>query len=659
MAQNLNLEVYEFLLKDYPYKYALNNSTKNSNVNIQVKTLSINSSEINECGLVQNRIHQSARDDITLNPNIYDSKTVEEPYHENIRSCDPINSVILTTQNNISLRKETDDAYKYSFKLFDIESKHLIKFSSIWGAKNTGIDFDLEGVDPILIKDPELFDKTPIEFFCPSMNFIYDLKVYDILDKVMLMLKDDWYSETINLRNTKISKEKNSIIDNHTLIKKINANVEDKFIIIGDIHGSYASFIRILLRLRKMDIMDEECNLLNNHHLIFLGDIVDRGQYGYEVIILIFLLKIQNPDCVHINRGNHEDIEINRTNGFLNELKSKFEADEGENVHTYLNNIFCHQHSALLIKNPINNKYTYLAHGGLPTRINTYELEPTFKNFDNEFNIILENLTINNINAYEYMNPNTGMMENYSGINTIRWNDFWGYQNSIDTEYRAIKIGQDIINKLLNDQINIELIIRAHQDSNYNTKLLQKINLLQADPSKESFININKYQAFGIVNPDLTQKIHCYKFTHLIKVNPAGNLILNEINIPDLLPVVTISTNTDTGRNLSKDSFVILKFTEDYNPALDGCAVVNSDEEKIIKKNRILDRIVKVKDELELLKLTYSLDYDELDEYKIKLKEYDRLIADPMVKGFVHGGNYYEKYMKYKAKYLALKKLNI
>ena len=547
MAHNLNLEVYEFLLKDYPYKYALTNSNQNSNVNIQVKTLSINSSEIDECGIVKNQIKQSARDDIELNSDIYDSKTVEEPNHENIRSCDPINSVILTTQNNVKLSKETEDAYKYSFKLFDIKSKDLIKFSSIWGAKNTGLDFDVEGVDSILMKDPQLLDKTPIEFSCPSMNFIYNQNVHSILEKIRNILQDDWYSETINLRNTKIPKEKYSIIDNHTLIKKINAKIEDKFIIIGDIHGSYASFIRILLRFRKMDIMDDECNLVNNHHLIFLGDIVDRGQYGYEVLMLIFLLKLKNPDCVHINRGNHEELELNKTYGFLNELKSKFGEDDGLELYDYINNVFDHQHSALLIKNPINNKYTYLAHGGLPTRIDTLEIEPTFKNFNNPYNIILENLTINNKNAYEYTIQSTGITQTYSGVNTIRWTDFWGYQNSINTENRGIKLGQDNINILQNDQINIELIIRAHQDSHYNTKLLKKINLLQTDSSKESFIDINKYQAYGIANPDLSQKIHCYKFTHLIKINPAGNLILNENDYPDLLPVVTISTNTDTG----------------------------------------------------------------------------------------------------------------
>ena len=658
MTHNLNLEVYEFLLKDYPYKFAIMDGLQginDSNPNISVNTKSIDSSDIDDCGVIKNEVKRSAiveRDadqNLRTRPDIFDSKNTIEPKHDNIRSCDPITGITYTTTSILKLTPDKEDAYKYSFKLFDIVSRDLISYSSIYGAKNTGINFSKYGTDKI-IEDRDADDNLIISTYFPSMHKLYNpVDVLDISQQIRQILKDDWYSESIDIRQIDNADEKYDILENYTLIKKINPTIDNKFIIIGDIHGSYATFIRILLRFRKMNIMNKECVLQNNYHVIFLGDIVDRGQYSYEIIMLIFLLKIKNPTCVHINRGNHEEDDMNARDGFLNELKSKFGVDDGNNLHKLINQVFLHQHSALLIKNPINNKYTYLAHGGLPTETNRLNLLPSFKNFDNPNNILLRNDSI---------------LAN--GINTIRWNDFWGYQNNVQTDSRGIKLGQNIIDEVRTPEVNINLIIRAHQDQNYNTKLVLKKDEESQESNQDTFTNINFLQAIGIANPDLTQKIHCYKFTHLIKVNPDGNLNINNISFNDLLPVITISTNTDKGRNLAKDSFVILKYIEDFNPDLDGCAVVDSIEEKRIKKNRFMSIYKSEVDRLYTILKDYR-DRGNLEsqEYKSKLQEFNKLndkytqIYSAAALHPILGGSYYEKYMKYKAKYLALKKLSI
>ena len=59
--------------------------------------------------------------------------------------------------------------------------------------------------------------------------------------------------------------------------------VDGKVIIIGDIHGQYYDLIGMLRKTVGRD---------PNQTLLFLGDYVDRGNYGPEVALYLFCLKI-------------------------------------------------------------------------------------------------------------------------------------------------------------------------------------------------------------------------------------------------------------------------------------------------------------------------------------------------------------------------------
>lgn len=50
---------------------------------------------------------------------------------------------------------------------------------------------------------------------------------------------------------------------------------------------------------------------------LFLGDYVDRGIYGMEVIISLLSLKINCPNQVFMLWGNHESWTLCATYGFL------------------------------------------------------------------------------------------------------------------------------------------------------------------------------------------------------------------------------------------------------------------------------------------------------------------------------------------------------
>jgi len=77
------------------------------------------------------------------------------------------------------------------------------------------------------------------------------------------------------------------------------------------------------------------------HYLLMNGDLVDRGSWSVEVILVAFaykcgcsfivladtqLTKFETglyPKFMYINRGNHEAKDMNRTYGFEGEVKHK------------------------------------------------------------------------------------------------------------------------------------------------------------------------------------------------------------------------------------------------------------------------------------------------------------------------------------------------
>lgn len=84
--------------------------------------------------------------------------------------------------------------------------------------------------------------------------------------------------------------------------------------ICGDIHGQITDLVEIF----KAGGMPPDTSYL------FLGDYVDRGKYGTEVITVLLGLKVLYPDQIHILRGNHETDSICRIYGFFEEIKRRF-----------------------------------------------------------------------------------------------------------------------------------------------------------------------------------------------------------------------------------------------------------------------------------------------------------------------------------------------
>ena len=62
--------------------------------------------------------------------------------------------------------------------------------------------------------------------------------------------------------------------------------------------------------------------------MLFLGDYVDRGNYSFEVIIFLYVLKIRYPSKTILLRGNHESLAMTEYHTFRKEILRKFDGDE-------------------------------------------------------------------------------------------------------------------------------------------------------------------------------------------------------------------------------------------------------------------------------------------------------------------------------------------
>ncbi|KAF9568058.1 phosphoprotein phosphatase [Agrocybe pediades] len=135
--------------------------------------------------------------------------------------------------------------------------------------------------------------------------------------------------------------------------------------VIGDVHGQFYD----VLHLFSLTGPPSE-----KHYLLMNGDLVDRGSWSIEVILLAFAYKWLYPKYMYINRGNHEAKDMNRTYGFEGEAKHK----HGEQAYKLFAHVFTCLPLATLVSatkppatkdnsilSPEGRRRFFVVHGGL------------------------------------------------------------------------------------------------------------------------------------------------------------------------------------------------------------------------------------------------------------------------------------------------------
>ena len=118
--------------------------------------------------------------------------------------------------------------------------------------------------------------------------------------------------------------------------------------IFGDLHGQFYDLMNIYQDFENSD-----------EHLLFLGDYVDRGCFGTEVCILLFCLKLNNPQRVNLLRGNHECRVMTNYFNFKQEVLWKYNSKLYD---TFMNTFDCLPLCAI-VNSPLGK--FFCVHGGI------------------------------------------------------------------------------------------------------------------------------------------------------------------------------------------------------------------------------------------------------------------------------------------------------
>jgi hypothetical protein len=399
-------------------------------------------------------------------------------------------------------------------------------------------------------------------------------------------------------------------------IFNIDIETNEKIILFGDFHGSFHTFFRIFVRLHLLGVIDLPNFIINNgYKIIFLGDIVDRGQYSLEILSILFNFIIKNNDednlKIILNRGNHEEESLGynlwNTQGFTKEITDKFN-ENSDFLINLLKKFYSKTPSAIILNyyNNDNIKRYWLSHGGFPT--DSYDSNYTFIVPDP--NIKVQFYCIN-----EYTSNNTSNKTNIpvSIPIKIRWSDFTNEKDgdsSGDSHQGRPLIGINELVKFLSVN-NISFVFRGHQDfydnvfllyeNQYNDDFILPLNkeeIYNKNPNNRTSLNTNStinYPSTNIIFPgnefiENNKLIPNIKQTFLpvakiytdnwINKN-ISNVQIEYVRNNNVYPVITISSNSDNGRPLWDDNIVVLNFgnNNDFDSNIDNV---------IFRKNNLL-----------------------------------------------------------------------
>lgn len=185
-----------------------------------------------------------------------------------------------------------------------------------------------------------------------------------------------------------IAKDARAVLRKEQSLKYVDLPANGSITIVGDMHGYYDDAYTILQSVGVPSM---------RNHILFNGDIVDRGPKQLQIATMVLLLKVAYPKFVHITKGNHEsrnmqDGEDDGKHSFVAACKEaetmyKWEEGDGERVYEQFLKAFDQLPLSLVLNDLDRAPCVFVVHGGLPEKADTeagLKLEDIAK-WDKEF----------------------------------------------------------------------------------------------------------------------------------------------------------------------------------------------------------------------------------------------------------------------------------
>ena len=117
-------------------------------------------------------------------------------------------------------------------------------------------------------------------------------------------------------------------------ILKIEPTPDSEFVVFGDLHGAFHSFVRDLQFLQIRGMIGKDLLIKKNCYFVFNGNVVDQSPYSLELLTLVMQIMLKNPAQALYIKGSHEDKEQWQNYSLKRDLsiRVKHLSDEGYEV---------------------------------------------------------------------------------------------------------------------------------------------------------------------------------------------------------------------------------------------------------------------------------------------------------------------------------------
>lgn len=140
------------------------------------------------------------------------------------------------------------------------------------------------------------------------------------------------------------------------------AQIDEPICVVGDIHGQYFDLLNMISKAGEPGTIN----------YLFLGDYVDRGVLGIEVVLLLFAIKLNEPKSVVLLRGNHESRNMTESFTFREEVLDRYDLE--------VYDLFMEVFDSLPISALVAKKYLAM-HGGISPELSKLEQINTINRF--------------------------------------------------------------------------------------------------------------------------------------------------------------------------------------------------------------------------------------------------------------------------------------